>query len=498
MPRHVKEWFYLDEAIGRISAVLSLEELDALRQLKKIEDITPIYNIKQNKYPKQLRQSVPFSALSRSVIIFSPSVRDFYEIRNNRPLTIFSGPNNSGKTFLLKQMLSLIGPEGYLIACNRFSHVDMLNTRQPVTDYETRLYYDNLLHSLHTSQQNSENNDLQLEQVITTLKDSQREKLFQVCKELLGNEFTIKRSEPDNSFSSCYVDMDGENLRYGSSGTRLLLTLLGIILDERFSVILIDEPELGLNPRIQAILASFLYDHKKRQLFCPHLRQLFIATHSHLFLDNLTFSNNYMVTKVKNTIYTKQVQSYGDLHQLQFNMLGNEMESLFLPSAIVIAEGDSDVTFLTKVTRLHIPSRNIAIVRAGGAGETHSKLNVFRDAFGDLTRSPYHHRIFVVLDKKHSTSFARLEREGVLKENIFEWSENGIEHLYPPELLAAAFCCDVSELIKIKLESDPIEYNSIRKSKKALAQIIADNMTTAYPLHRELQELIMQIQRSCE
>lgn len=44
--------------------------------------------------------------------------------------------------------------------------------------------------------------------------------------------------------------MDGENLRYGSSGTRLLLTLLGILLDERFTTVLIDEPELGLSVRI--------------------------------------------------------------------------------------------------------------------------------------------------------------------------------------------------------------------------------------------------------
>ena len=58
-------------------------------------------------------------------------------------------------------------------------------------------------------------------------------------------------TDPDNRVSPFTVSMDGENLRYGSSGTRLLLTLLGILLDERFSTILLDEPEIGLSPRTE-------------------------------------------------------------------------------------------------------------------------------------------------------------------------------------------------------------------------------------------------------
>lgn len=58
--------------------------------------------------------------------------------------------------------------------------------------------------------------------------------------------------------------MDGENLRYGSSGIRLVLTLLGILLDNRFPVILIDEPENGLSPHIQAALARFLGNQEQR------------------------------------------------------------------------------------------------------------------------------------------------------------------------------------------------------------------------------------------
>ncbi len=339
---------------------------------------------------------------------------------------------------------------------------------------------------------------MKLEQVITGLKDAQREKLFKVCKDLLGNEFSLKRTDPENTFSPFYVDMDGENLRYGSSGTRLLLTLLGILLDQRFSVILVDEPEIGLSPGIQAAVARFLYDQEQRQQFCPHLKQLFIATHSHLFLHRGVFSNNYVVTKAGNIVSVKPVESVGDFHLLQFNMLGNELESLFLPSAIVIVEGDSDFSFMTRAVQLHILDCKVAIVRAGGDGEVQNKLNVLREAFGDLATSPYRDRLFVVLDKIHSLSAVRIEKQGVPKGNITVWSKNGIEYLYPQDLVAAAFSCDVEELVKCNFENDPIEFNGIRKPKRELAQLVTERMTATHSLHPELAGLVGRIRASCK
>ena len=85
-----------------------------------------------------------------------------------------------------------------MIACNRFSHIDMLNTRQ-IDEYEHLRYYDNFSQNYYMSQQNSEDNELKLEQVITGLKDKQREKLFSACNELLGNVFSMKRERSRKS-----------------------------------------------------------------------------------------------------------------------------------------------------------------------------------------------------------------------------------------------------------------------------------------------------------
>ncbi len=498
MTAEKKQWYYADDETGQWAGPMSLGDLDGLNAAGKVNDFTSVANT------QMLRQGgpggmsgVPYSMISRLNVDFVPTVEEFHAARTDKSITVLSGPNNGGTTLLLKQLCYLVGHDGYLMACNRFSHVDVLNTRER-NAHEDRRYYDNFMHSFHTSRQNTEDNELKLQQVITGLKDGQRDKLFSVAKELLGNEFSLKRTDAENTFSPFYVDMDGENLCYGSSGTRLLLTLLGILLDERFSTILIDEPEIGLSPRIQAVLARFLYDEERRQEFCHHLRQIYIATHSHLFLDRRIFSNNHTVTKAGNVVSVKQVDSFGAFHQLQFNMLGNELESIFLPSSIVIVEGDTDVTFMTRVVQMHIPDRKIAVVRAGGDGEVQNKLNLLKEAFGDLATSPYCDRLFVVLDARHSVSSRRIENQGIPGENITVWSKNGIEHYYPQQLVAEAFCCDAAELANGTLESDPIEINAIRKSKKQLAQFVTDRLTTSHPLHAELKVLLDRIHAACK
>lgn len=304
------EWYYGDDESGQWVGPMTIEELDELHRAGKAEEFTNVINTQMIKQEGPMARGIRYSMMPRLAVEFTPTVEEFYEARANKPTTVLSGPNNGGKTLLLKQLYSHIGQGGYLIGCNRFSHIDVLNTRQ-IDEHEHRRYYDNFIQNFYTSHQNTENNDLQLQQIITGLKDTQREKLFDVCTKLLGNTFSLERTDPENTFSPFYVDVDGENLRYSSTGTRLLLSLLGILLDERFSVLLIDEPEIGFSPRIQAPLARFLYDNDQRRDFCPHLQQVYIATHSHLFLDRGVFSNNYTVTKTARTVCMNPVQSVG-------------------------------------------------------------------------------------------------------------------------------------------------------------------------------------------
>lgn len=499
MSNQRKEWTYYDEVANDwVKPYVSREDLSVLHSEGKINDFTEVVNVRtaRPRGPDMGVQGVMYSRLSTIDVTFDPQPDEFHAARAGKQTTVLSGPNNGGKTFLLKHIYSYVGHDGYLVACNHFSSVDVLNSRQrEESEHVDR--FRSFIFNFESSHTNSEDNDLRLDQILTGLKDRQRDKLFVTAQRLIGNTFEMVRTDPDNKFSPFIVTMDGENLRYGSSGTRLLLTLLGTLLDERFSTILLDEPEIGLSPRIQTQLARFLYDPNEREVFCPHIKQLYLATHSHIFLDRTNYFNNFVVTKSGKRITAKQVGSVSDLHNLQFNMLGNELESLFLPSAIVIVEGESDVTFLTKVLRLHLPDPRIAMVCAHGEGEVKTKVNFFREAFGDVASSLYRDRLFVVFDQRISTRLGRIEGQGVLPSNIIILSKNGIENYYPPELLATAFHCDVTDVSVINLERDLIEFNGHRYSKKELAELVACGLTSQHRLDVEILQLVDKLRGIC-
>src|SRR5262249_55537217 len=225
----------------------------------------------------------------------------------------------------------------------------------------------------------------------------------------------------------------------------------------------------------------------------PHLKHLFIATHSHLFLDRRVISNNYTVEKRGDVVSVLPVRTIATFHILQFSMLGNDFESIFLPSAIVIVEGESDVMFLSKVITFRVPNKRIAIVRGEGDSGVLSKLSVLTETFGKLDTSPYRNRLFVVLDNRHSVNKNRIVQKGVLNENVTVWSKNGIEHYYPSSLVAKVFRCEPDEVTKIDVEKDSIEYNGITMSKKELATRVSDQLTEATTYDVEVNKLLQAI-----
>jgi hypothetical protein len=475
------------------------DELAELFAAGTINDYTTVGNVRIAKVqPNREIHGLTYSHLRQTIDIDTePDPEEFLAERKGKLATVLSGPNNGGKTFFLKHLYSFSGDRCYLLACNRFSHVDTLTSRQH-DEHEHASRYRAFLVNFESSRMNTEDNDLKLDQILTGLKDSARVKLFEAAEELLGNVFDMVHTDPENCFSPFQVMMDGQNLRYGSSGTRLLLTLLGTLLDERFTTMLLDEPEIGLSPRIQARLARFLYDGNKRAEFCPHLKELYIATHSHIFLDRSAYSNNFVVTKKDKVISARQVQAASDLHELQFNMLGNDLELLYLPAAIVLVEGETDALYLGKVVSWLIPGRKVAIVRAQGEGEVLKKINYFKESFGDLATSPYHGRLFVLYDKKITTSVKRIENAGVRPGNIIVLSMNGIEHYYPPAIVADAFHCTEAEVSEITLEDDCIDFNGHRYTNTQLAKFVVERLSPSHPVAPEIRGFIDQIYAVCQ
>jgi hypothetical protein len=218
-----------------------------------------------------------------------------------------------------------------------------------------------------------------------------------------------------------------------------------------------------------------------------------VSTHSHLFLDRRALSNNFNVQKAEDLLTMEQVRTVSAFHALQFRLLGNDLESLFLPSAIVFVEGDADIIFLSRVIAHRFPERTITVVLAGGEGNVGYRINTLKDAFGSLEKSPYQSRLFVVFDSRFSTRKQKLVGMGVAPENVIVWSQNGIEHLYPSELVASVFNCTVEQVANIAFDADPIEHNGVHVGKKQLAQFVSDRLTVASRYASELEGFLARI-----
>lgn len=443
-------------------------------------------------------QEAHYDNLPRFNVEFDPEIEVLVASRNDCSSTIFSGPNNSGKSLILKQMLSTLGHRACLLTCNRYSPIDVINSQPAYGGDERKQHYDMFVNQLESGQYHDDQNPRQLEQLIRGLTDAQLDRLLALAGELLGSKIQMLRVDSARQrMSPWYVDIDGQSLKYASSGTRLLFMLLGHLFDEYFDIALIDEPEIGLSPRIQAALARALYDAEVRKKYFPHLKQVFVVTHSHLFLDREVLSNNHVVNKVGDVVTTRRVESTAELHELQFRMLGNDLDHLYMPAAVVVVEGPCDA-FMSRLFTLHIPNRRVSIVVSHGDGRIPEKVRTLSEGFGDLAMSPYRPRLFVVLDATYNMKKSAIERQGVLTENIQVWSKNGIEWYYPKKHVAAAFKCSEADLAGVDLGQERIAVNKISYTKLELAQFVIPRVTRDDSLDPELTTFLGKVKAATE
>ncbi len=420
---------------------------------------------------------------------FDPPMADFYAARLGSAYTALAGPNNAGKSLVLKYLKQSLGRAAYVVGTNRFYHVyhftTALKERNELDQFES-----NFSSQFNNEQYNFEQNFIDLNKIITILSDTRRDQLFQLCGALIGGTFALKKVDPDNELSPRYIDMDGQNISVGSTGTRLLMTLLGLCLDERFSSLLIDEPELGLGPRLQQTFAGLLQDPEKRSATFPHLKHVVVATHSQLFLHRRDLASNFVVTKNGTTISVRPVDSIAGFHRLQFNLLGNDLETMYFPAAIVVVEGKTDHEYLDRLIQLRHPSRRVTVLH--GAGDVKNKVYALREAFGDLARSPMRGRLFVVVDSVHPLGLASdLEQMGVARDNFVAWSRNGIEYFYPPDALAQVYSCSPGDVGTLAIDGDRVTLNGTTLTKNELKAAVLSHLGSATVGPEELEARLM-------
>ncbi len=102
-------------------------------------------------------RGIPYKMVRRFSIAFNPTIEEFLQQRSSKPTTVLSGANNSGKSLVLKFAKAILGSSAYLVGCNRFYHVTILNSRQ-TDEFEHEQQHQSFMHSFYTQTQNTEEN----------------------------------------------------------------------------------------------------------------------------------------------------------------------------------------------------------------------------------------------------------------------------------------------------------------------------------------------------
>jgi predicted ATP-dependent endonuclease of OLD family len=417
----------------------------------------------------------------------SDSSREVLTQVRDSEYSVLVGRNNCGKSYLLKTLTQEWGEKASYLGPARYQNFNLLGYFTPNKNRK-REKWQQFLQQWQRESQNFDNSPVNLQQAIAELSDDERSKLSEIIEILLGVKLDIRQTLEGNSMSQKYISCGGHNISFTSSGFRLITTLVTSLLDPDYDTFLIDEPELGISPEAQGILADFLFDREHRQRFFPHVRTLVFATHSTIFLDRRHLGNNYAVTKEGDEISVSRVRSQSDFNRIHFFLLGNRFETLYLPSAILLVEGRCDHAFIERLLSLRFPDSQISVVPAHSDSRIKEVLSVTKGLFEDLQKSPYRDRIFVVLDSTHSAGLPeQLTRMGVPKENIVIWPKNGIEFCYPPSLMDRIFGVG-SDIV---VNGDLISRNGISYSKGELLSKVLQQMEPGIPMHADFEELLL-------
>ncbi len=416
---------------------------------------------------------------------FTEDAQSFLQNVNDSEYIVLCGRNNCGKSYLLKTLAQSLGEKASYLGPARYQNFNLLGFFTPNRGRHKRTErYRQFMSQWQNEQQNIDNSPLNLQQAIAELSDDKRSQLIEIMESLLGSKMELKFTVPDNSMSQKYISVDGHNISYTSSGYRLIATLVTSLLDDDYDTFLIDEPELGISPEAQGQFSDFLFDEEIRKKYFGHIKTLILATHSTIFLDRRSIANNYFVEKDGDIIDIKQVSNINEINNIHFFLLGNRLETLYMPSAIVIVEGKCDYKFVKRTFGLRYENANISLIQANGDSRIKEIFNLTKNLLGDIQKSPYKDRIFVVLDRVHGGGLVEdLKQMGLPEPNIIIWSKNGIEYFYPPDVLQSIFHSND----EVTIDGDRVKLNGIEYTKNDLAEKVIDRMDKA-TLHSQEYE----------
>lgn len=256
-------------------------------------------------------------------------------------------------------------------------------------------------------------------------------------------------------------------VHFQGSGLRSLFYILSALTDPKLHCILIDEPELALEPRLQRVLRDLLMEKAKDKL-------IIVATHSNLFLNRTTIENNYEMSFVDGSLSIRRLDEEKQLYDITFNLLGSSLMDLYFPENYLIVEGTSDQIICEKVQKiLSIDKALIKVLSASGIDNIKNTYGSVVNSLRPLVvnSSPYAKRIVALVDASDTSSNNYLEISKTLKERLFTLTDESLEEYIPEQLYKQAGRDKVVDLSRIvELRND---HTKLGQYKKVISNDVA-------------------------
>lgn len=305
---------------------------------------------------------------------------------------------------------------------------------------------------------------------------------------IMSNQVTIREEGSDMHFPVSLI----------GGGYQEMLGLIYEIGKDDTPCVAVEEPELHLHPEIARKIFDFLKTESKK-------RQLFISTHSPVFIDQEDLGNTWVIRKERKSTTASRIKEPEELKSILFE-LGIRPSDIFFSDALIFVEGLSDkIVFPHWFRKLGVEfgRYRAAMIPTHGKAKGKYHLDVWLEVVKNVNIS-----FFMIFDKGAEREARESMRKKILTpgENLFLLKEGSLEDYYEPEKLvdaiASEYKVDISEeekkqLLKkprAKSISDFLKKKNIdsRGWKVRIGEKVASSMT-AEELPEEIKRIIERI-----
>lgn len=372
-----------------------------------------------------------------------------------RKLNIFFGPNNCGKTSILLAACQARGSMFYAsidyIGLNRFYSSSEYDIKiVGLEDHERESKQgDNRRKRTEANIGQNEPFDWMVELALQS--ENTRDKILA----WMGEHFEpweLQEVKTGKFITGVKPTVNSVSPVEQGTGARAVLPIIIQLFNPNLDVLAIDEPEFGLEPKMQKLIFNAIKDSTEGRNGFP-LKRVLVATHSHLFLDREEARNNFSVQKLDGGLVIKQLNESIELQEATYNLLGCNPSDLFFPSNIVIVEGRSDEIFLKAVYKVgkasgYFNSDNLAFHFLDG----YEKLSYAPEAIIQMLKTQAYSPVY---KEKICGLFDKPSKQTILIDKIREYFDDkekerfvllekkGIEYYYPLTIINSIFQSDL-------------------------------------------------------